>query len=122
MEIDTKQVQMMMEIGLLASGYGYFDEAETIFNGLKSARPDSEYPIIGLAINRLNSNKAEEAVGLLRDKALVLNPANDLTKGFLGLAFKLAGFSSDSQAMLEEVVAGDADGQAVEMAKALLKE
>ncbi len=112
----------MMEIGYLAAGNGFKAEAESIFEALRALRPTSEMPIIGLAVVRIGAGQPLEAAALLEDQALRINPESALAKGFLGLAFKLAGHSGRSQAILEEVVTTGADPEAVNLARNLLAE
>ena len=122
MEIDTKLVQLLMEVGYLAGGHGFFDESIKIFEGIYAVRPESEYPLIGMAVTRMNARKYEEAVKILWGKALKVNPESDLAKSFLGLALKMAGLTSESQTLLREVVEANRCEEAVSMAKNLLEE
>ena len=60
--------------------------------------------------------------GLLREKALRINPGSDMAKGFLGLALKLSGLTSESRNVLQDVADNGTDANAVNMAKSLLEE
>lgn len=122
MEIEQTRIQMLMEIGFLAAGRGEINAAETIFNGIKALRPESESPLIGLAVARMNAGNNQEAIAILRDRALALNPLSDMANSFLGLALKLEGLNSQADSILEGVVAGNGDPGAVSMARALLAE
>jgi Flp pilus assembly protein TadD len=122
MEIEPKLIQMLMEAGYLAGGYGFFEESQRIFEGIRAARPDSELPLIGLALSKINEGKHEEASRILWDQALKLNPESDLAKSFLGLSLKLGGLTSESRTLLQEVVDADRDDAAVNMARNLLEE
>ncbi len=121
MEFDTALVKLLMEVGYLATGNGFSDEARTIFRGVAAARPESEYPLIGLAVVEMNEGNLQEAVRLL-EKARKLNPESWLAASFMGLAYKLSGETTKSRAVLEEVVARAKDATAVSMARALLAE
>ena len=122
MEIERKLLQLLMEAGNLASGYGYFPEAEIIFNGLRAVRPESEYPLIGLALAKMNARKNLEAIKVLADETLKVNPESDLAKSFLGLALKTSGLREESCTVLREVIAADRDKIAVNIARNLLAE
>lgn len=121
-EIGTPLVRLMVEIGYLAGGNGFTDEAEAVFDGLRAVRPESEVPVIGLAVTRMNAGRPLDAVALLEGEALRLNPGSDLARGFLGLALRLAGHASRSHSVLEEVAATATDESAGRMARALLAE
>ena len=122
MEIETNTVQLLMETGYLAGGYGFYKESEDIFEGIQSIRPDSELPIIGLAVTKMNAGKNEEAARILWERALKINPESDLAKSFLGLALKLAGLQTESEAVLKEVTDDGKNEAAIKLAQALLKE
>jgi predicted Zn-dependent protease len=122
MEIEAKSLQLLMELGLLAGGYGYVREAETIFEGLKAVRPQSEYPLIGWAIVKMSNNQIDESTRVLEKEALKVNPGSDLARGYLGLALMLAGRAEQSIPILEEVVNNNKDEAAVNLAKGVLEE
>jgi Flp pilus assembly protein TadD len=121
-DIDTDRVQLLMEIGYLAGGHGYPAESETIFEGIRAMRPQSELPVIGLAVAKMNAGHHQEAARILWEEALAINPESDLARSFLGLVLKLSGLQSESRTILEEVVAADRQPEAVNMAKSLLEE
>ncbi len=122
MQTDTNLAQLLMEIGYLAAGYGFFKEAETIFCGVRAARPDSEFPFIGMAVVKMSQGKNHEAVKFLSDHALGKNPESSLAKSFLGMALSLAGDMSESREMLMQVMSSGSDPPAADMAEALLSE
>jgi hypothetical protein len=119
-EIGTPLVRLMMEIGYMAAGNGFSAEAEAIFEGVRAVRPGSEVPIIGLAVTRMNTGRPLEAVSLLERQALRLSPGSELALGFLGLALKLAGHTSRSQWVFEDLAARATNPCAGAMARALL--
>ena len=122
MEIETRLIQRLMEAGYLAGGYGYFNESMRIFEGIKAVRPDSELPLIGMAVSAMNAGKNHEAIKILWEQALKLNPDSDLAKSFLGLALKLSGLNAESQIMLKEVINGGKNEAAIKLAQALTSE
>ena len=122
MEIDKKMLQLLTEIGFFAAGNGFFVEAEKIFEGIQAVRSESEYPHIGLAWAKINAHKPEEAIAVLKEKALKLNPDNDLAKSYLGLALRLANLNHESESVLQEVVESGRNAEAVNMARAVLEE
>jgi len=122
MEISSRSLQMLMELGILAGGYGYGKEADAIFRGIEAVRPESEYPLVGRAIVRMNDNRPEEAARILEEGALPLNPENDLTRGYLGLALMLDKRHDRCRDLMEEVVRNDRDETAVRMARDILEQ
>ncbi len=122
MQADTNLVQLLMEIGYLAAGYGFYKEANTIFKGVRAARPKSEFPFIGMAVVKMNQGKYHDAIAVLNDHALRNNPESGLAKSFLGLALKLAGDTRKSREILLQVNPSAGNRAAADMAQALLTE
>lgn len=122
MDFDTPLVRKMMEIGMLASGHGFVEEAESIFSGLQEMRPEREEPIIGRALLKMNTGKPDEAVRILRDEAIKKNPKSDLAHAYLALALKLAGQVAEGLKVAEELSAKAENSEALRLAKAILEE
>ncbi len=123
-QLDSSLLQLMMEIGFLATGYGLFDDAEKIFTGLKQVCPESCSPSIGLAFSKMSKGNMEEAVALLEGE--LENQENrkdaDLVKAYLALALKLAGRSEQAKNLAEKLAKEGTQESAVNMAKAILEE
>ena len=120
-EVPTEIVKLLMEIGYIAGGQGLFKESRAIFEAVKAAREDSEYPLIGMAVTELNAGEYNRALELL-EEAEQLNAENYLTKSFKGLTYKLIGEITKAKEVLKEVVANAKEEEALNMARALLKE
>ena len=122
MNASEQHVKQLTAIGFLAVGQGLNAEGEAIFNGLKVYRPDSEYPLIGLALNHIGARQYDAALSILTGQALKINPASAVAKCFVGLALKLAGRAPESERWLKEVVATADDRDAKALAENLLSE
>lgn len=122
MNVTGQQVKQLTAIGFLAAGHGLTAEGEAIFAGLKMCRPDSEYPLIGLAMTKIGARQYDVALSILTDQALKVNPASATTKCFVGLALKLAGRSHESQRWLKEAAATADEQEAKALAENLLSE
>ena len=122
MNIPAQQVKQLTAIGFLAACHGLTAEGETIFEGLKLCRPESEYPPIGLAMTKIGARQYDAALAILTDQALKLNPASATAKCFVGLALKLAGSARESERWLKEAAAMAEDREARALAESLLDE
>ena len=123
MTIDTAEVRKLTEVGFLAAGYGLFEEAATLLDAVRTVRPDSEFPLIGLAVLELTRGTPEEAVSILRRQALPAFPNSSDVKSFLGLALFMVGHRQESRSVLEEVTAdADASAEALALARAVLEQ
>lgn len=106
MEQDASNLyKILMRVGFLAADCANAPVAEKLFKTLQAAKPNNESPLIGLAYNCILAGKFDEAVALLRDKALVLNPDNHTARAYLGLALGCKGDKDASNKILEEVAA-----------------
>lgn len=120
--VQSEMVQLLMDIGYVATGRGFQSQANDIFNGIIAARPNSELPLIGLAVNKLNFGNFVEAAKILSERALVINPDNGTAKCFLAMAVRSLGGNAEAQQLLEEVVNNDTDTVSQELAKGLLQQ
>lgn len=120
MEFEAGSLQLLMDLGFMAGGYGYMQQAATIFDGLRVLRPENESPLIGLAFVILGI-QPEESIRIL-EEALRLNPDSDLARGFMGIAFKLTGQMDRCKASCQEIITRNRDQVAVRMAGSLLEE
>jgi hypothetical protein len=112
MTVDSQSIRTLMEVGIAAAGAGLYRQALQIFEGVEAMRPDSEGPAIGVALIHLNSNSHDEAAKILRENALVKNPASLEAKMFLGLALKMGGRAAECDSIIKELNAsGDAKAQ-----------
>jgi tetratricopeptide (TPR) repeat protein len=129
------EFRMMAEIGLVAAGRGWLDQASRIFNALIELSPASSLPHIGLALALLNSSRPEEAIRVLeRAEGLVSaphsantalqmsDPRDDsaLIRAFHGVALKLSGRTSESFRILRGLTERPADDHAGRIARRML--
>ncbi len=94
-----------MRIGFLAADCANTPIAEKLFQAVHLAKPSTEAPLIGLAYNAIIAGKFDEAITLLKEKALKINPNSATAKAYLGLALGCKGEKEASNKILEEVAA-----------------
>lgn len=121
MSISSELSRRLAEIGFMAGGYGLTPQSRVIFEGLQAALPDSEYPLIGLALNHINTGKPGEAVKILQDQALKKHPDSALVHAFLALALRLAGHTQAAEREIQQVLERNDldDPQATALAQSL---
>jgi len=103
---------------MLAAGRGDLKRAETIFGGLRLLRPDRAYPLVGLAVARMNAGHAGDAAQLLEPIRLAEPEEQALVQAWRGFALQLAGRSAESQRVLS--VAAASSGEGAVLARQLL--
>lgn len=122
METPAELVRLLMRIGYWSVWHGLFAEAATLFTGARAARPQSELPVLGMAVLALAMQKPDSAVQLLREHALPLNPDSELVQAHLGCALRMAGQESEGLYLLERIAALGTDADARLMATNLLEQ
>jgi hypothetical protein len=120
MQTSGETVRLMMRLGYWSVWHGLYREAAALFSGAQAARPQSEVPMLGMAVLALALNKPEAAVELLRDQAKPLNPTSELVEAHLGCALRLAGQEAAGMALLQRLALQGADANARQMATNLV--
>ncbi|HRE08796.1 MAG TPA: hypothetical protein PKX00_24470 [Opitutaceae bacterium] len=121
MHTSGELVRLLMRTGYWSVWHGLYAEAAALFNGAKAARPESEVPVLGMAVLAMVMQQPDSAVQLLRENALALAPRSELVQAHLGCALRLAGEESEGQDLLQRVVASGRDEDARRMAVNLLR-
>ncbi len=120
METPAELVRLLMRIGYWSVWHGLYPEAATLFNGARAARPQSELPVLGMAVLAMAMQQSETAVQLLRDHAVPLNPRSELVQAHIGCALRLAGHEDEGQGILLRLAAQSTDADARLMASNLV--
>jgi thioredoxin-like negative regulator of GroEL len=108
--LEADDARFLTEVGMLAASSGDLSHADAIFNALRLLRPDRAYPLVGLAVARLNAGRAAEAVRLL-DSVRLDDPEEHATvQAWLGLALQLAGRNAESRRLLTRAAEMPGDG------------
>jgi len=108
--LDAREARFLTEVGMLAAGRGDVTRADKVFTFLRHQRPDRAFPLIGLAVARLNAGTPAEAVRLLQDIRLPDADEQGVVQSWCGLALQLAGRSAESRHVLHEAAQGRGDG------------
>ncbi|UPA28772.1 MAG: HrpB1 family type III secretion system apparatus protein [Verrucomicrobiota bacterium] len=120
--ISAEMLQLLVDIGYVATGCGRKKTAERIFEGVLAARPENEYVYIAYAFMHMVFGEYTAASKLLVEGALHVNPESEMAKAFYGFMLHQVGQRSQSHAVLEEVSAGGHDPDAVKLATKIIKE
>lgn len=116
MSDDNSKLSLLMEAGFLAAAMGMTAKAIVIFSALRLVRPDSEAPILGLALTFVNMGRFRDAGQLLSEEGFKKNPDSDLLRAMLGLTFQLAGREEEAAKLFDAVIEADREPTAVKLA------
>lgn len=108
--LDADEAHLLTEIGMLAAGAGDLGRADAIFGALRQLRPGRAYPLVGLAVARLNAGRAIDAVRLLEKADLEDIEELAVAQAWRGLALQLAGRRGESLRVLQETAKLSGDG------------
>lgn len=111
--LDARDARFLTEVGMLAAGRGDLVRADRIFTMLRRQRPDRAFPLLGLAVARMNAGRAAEAARLLRDVRLTAPDEQALVRAWCGLALQLAGRAAESRHVLLDAARGSGEGGAL---------
>jgi predicted Zn-dependent protease len=118
--LGSDELRLIGEIGFMACRSRNGKAATAIFTGLRELRPRHAFVFIGLAMARLCIGQPEEAVRILRDEALVLQPDDPELQVFLAIALKEALRVGESRRVLQGLVQGPEEAPAVKRLAATL--
>lgn len=119
MEIRAELLRTLSQVGYMACFKGLIQEGQVIMDGIRAVRAQQVPVLVGVAIARISAGRYDEAIALLRDHVLTVEPEHMTAKCFLGLALKQVGRTSEGNRLLEEVGSqGNPDEQII--AKAYL--
>lgn len=121
METPAELVRLLMRLGYWSVWHGLYSEAAALFNGARAARPQSELPVLGMAVLGMVMQQPDHAVQLLREQALPLNPASELVQAHIGCALRLSGRESEGMDVLRRLAARGTDADARLMAANLVR-
>ncbi|RYX93949.1 MAG: tetratricopeptide repeat protein [Comamonadaceae bacterium] len=102
--LDREAMRLLAEIGFVGTLSGPVGATKTLFEALQQLRPDSNLPLIGLALNDLAAKRPDDAVRTLREVALKRSPEDAEVQAFLGLALQKAGQSAEARRVLMTVL------------------
>jgi len=123
LDIRTSIVQLISEIGMLATTKGLLKEAEVIAQAVRQIRPDQVEPVVAHALVRIASPVPETAIPFL-EEVLKTDPEHPRAFVFLAVARLKAGYRHEAFTNLEAVMQGKvrSDAECRQLAKALLVE
>ncbi|PTY07834.1 hypothetical protein DB347_06305 [Opitutaceae bacterium EW11] len=121
METPAELVRLLMRLGYWSVWHGLYGEAAALFDGARAARPESEVPVLGMAVLAMVMQRPEAAVELLRNEAAALAPRSELVRAHIGCALRLAGEEEEGRRILDQLSSEGRDADARLMAANLVR-
>jgi cytochrome c-type biogenesis protein CcmH/NrfG len=103
-KIEDEFVRKLSLAGALASFSDLHENAQKILEGVRILRPENIYASLGLAVTKLNAYQVDDAILILQDWVLKIEPQNIAAKCYLGIAFRHADRENEGNELLREVI------------------
>lgn len=103
-------LKTLSEVGYMACLKGNVAQGELIMEGVYAMNEESIPVRVGLAVARISASRYAEAVDILENNVLSIEPDHMTAKCFLGIALTEMGNKADAKAYLGDVSEhGDVD-------------
>lgn len=103
--LDSDDIHLMTKVGFIAAGRADVHHAERIFGALALARPQHDFPHVGMAAALLNAGRPADAAARLGNVQLPPGDATDMVQAFHGLALQLDRRPGEATRLLRAVAA-----------------
>jgi len=103
--LDSDDIQLLTQTGFIAAGRADVQRAERIFGALALARPQHDFPHVGMAAALLNAGRPADAAARLGSVQLPPGDAADMVQAFHGLALQLDRRPGEATRVLRAVAA-----------------
>lgn len=91
MQVSTELLQTLAQIGYMACFQGNVDKGQVIMDGVDANCNGQPAAKIGVAIARIYGGRHEEAINILQNEVLPVDPQNTTAMCFLGMALADSG-------------------------------
>ena len=118
--LDSLPTQEISDLGFFCAVNGLKEECVQICAGLELAHEDSPLPHLIHAILHLNLNDPSEALQLLNEKAIPLDPENQITQSLIAMANMQAGDIHKGKETLSQVLMASTEDESRNLAKNIL--
>ncbi|WP_419658345.1 tetratricopeptide repeat protein [Desulfosarcina variabilis] len=120
--VDGKLLSLLMEIAMLNYNKGFLNESSIIFDAVSYCKPESAYPLIGIARVQMYKGEFENAISTLRNASCQDYMQRELRDSFLGKALILADYREEAYTILNNIVEQGKYDVAIRFASDLLFE
>ena len=114
MEINTDMIQLLSQVGYLACFNGDIDKGQLIMDSVEEYCSGQSAALVGVAISRIYAGQYTDAIRILKESVLVLEPDNMTAKCFLGMALSESGTTDEAIDLFNEIIEkGGEDDQTI---------
>ena len=103
MEISTEMIQLLSQVGYLACFNGDVDKGQLIMDSVEDNCSGQSAALVGVAISRIYAGQYDDAIRILKEKVLNIEPENMTAKCFLGMALSESGNTDEAIKLFTEI-------------------
>jgi len=104
MEISTEIIQLLSQVGYLACFNGDVDKGQLIMDSVEENCNGQSAALVGVAISRIYAGQYEDAIRILKENVLTVEPDNMTAKCFLGMALSESGDVDEAMSLFNDIV------------------
>ncbi len=104
MEISTDMIQLLSQVGYLACFNGDVDKGQLIMNSVEANCRGQSAALVGVAISRIYAGQYEDAIRILKENVLTIEPENMTAKCFLGMALSESGDINEAIVLFNDII------------------
>jgi Flp pilus assembly protein TadD len=103
MQVSTELLQTLAQIGYMACFQGNVEKGQTIMDGVDANCNGQPAAKIGVAIARIYGGRHQEAINILKNQVLTIEPNNTTAMCFLGMALADSGQATEAKTYFEQL-------------------
>jgi tetratricopeptide (TPR) repeat protein len=104
MEISTEMIQLLSQVGYLACFNGDVDKGQLIMDSVEANCEGQSAALVGVAISRIYAGHYEDAIRILKESVLTIEPNNMTAKCFLGMALSESGGLDEAIELFNDII------------------
>ncbi len=104
MEISTEMIQLLSQVGYLACFNGDVDKGQLIMDSVEANCNGQSAALVGVAISRIYAGQYEDAIRILKENVLTVEPDNMSAKCFLGMALSESGDIDEAIVLFNDII------------------
>lgn len=122
MPISREQAALLGKVAFLGLWQGRFAESDFIFTALHEADPTRIGPLLGLAMSQAHQGNYAQAVDILQNKAMSVDPQDPHAGAWLGLALYRDGKTEEARKTLAALLEREVPEDVRSLANGILEE
>lgn len=104
MEVSTEMIQLLSQVGYLGCFNGDVEKGQLIMESVEENCKGQSAALVGVAISRIYAGHYADAIRILKEGVIAVEPDNLTAKCFLGMALSESGEIDEAIVLFEEII------------------